>query len=171
MIYHNSNQPFPSLLMLLSFDPPPTPIYSPTSDLKKNSLLKICSGCDRACLTRWLSQSNKGRILSKTHANLCSIVVMNAMEKVLKEVLPQITGVTQEEIVSSQIRLKINLTLIHFYNMLNGATAFLTLFKSGLNDSLQNSLFVFFAPFVTLNNTRLRLARLTISCYLGLLLI
>jgi len=87
---------------------------------------------------------------------------MNAMEKALKEVLPQITGVTQEEIVSSQIRLKINLTLIHFYNMLNGATAFLTLFKSGLNDSLQNSLFVFFAPFVTLNNTRLRLARLTV---------
>ena len=30
----------------------------------------IRSGCNRACLTRWLSQSNKGRILSKTHANL-----------------------------------------------------------------------------------------------------
>ena len=33
----------------------------------------ICSGCDYACLTRWLSQSNKGKILSKTHVNLFSV--------------------------------------------------------------------------------------------------
>merc|ERR1712037_140859 len=69
--YHNSNQPFPGspLIILLSLDPDLNTFGERFGKklARRQFFIKypICSGCDYACLTRWLSQSNKGKILSK----------------------------------------------------------------------------------------------------------
>ena len=62
-----------------------------------------------------------------------------------------------------------NLVYLQFHIMITSGAALLNLFKSvsGVNDSPQNSLFVFFVPFVVLNNTRWRWCQMTIV-FLGL---
>merc|ERR1712210_174875 len=63
----------PAAHMLLSLEPDLDPDINTFGERFGNKVARrqffikypICSGCDYACLTRWLSQSNKGKILSK----------------------------------------------------------------------------------------------------------